>query len=209
MCQENIVFFEYFIWNDFDQFWTVVTGLTGMVGLLLIILQLWYVTRQIKRAGRQFELSQSTETSRIFFEVMDRWAAQYQNRCSLLAKEPTTAEALVEKYGLDASKLLDDDLWQEEIRPLLNFYEFLGVLISNDKLDQDEVLERIFTLVTVDVYPDQNYVMEAGSMYKHLEPYLKYLRSDEFTAYRSDIYVYYDQELIPEYIAYQSKVGKK
>jgi len=200
--------FEYFTWSNFDQFWTVFTGSTGMVGLFLIILQLWYVTRQIKRTRHQFELSQSAETSRIFFEVMDRWAELYPGRCSLLAKPPTSADDLVKEFGPDASKLLEDNKWQEEIRPILNFYEFLGVLLSNDKLDEDEILEQIFTLVTVDVYPNREYVMEIGPIYKHLEPYLTYLRSDDYSGYRSDIYKYYDQVLIPKYIAYYNRDRK-
>ena len=205
MILENILIFEYLTWSNFDQFWTVVTGSTGMVGVILIILQLWYVTRQIKRTRHQFELSQSAEISRIFFEVMDRWGEQYENRCSLLDKPAITADDLLEEYGLDASKLLGDSKWQNQIRPILNFYEFLGVLLSNDKLDQDEILERIFTLVTVDTYPGQEYVMELGPIYKHLKPYLTYLRSEDYTGYRPDIYKYYDQVLIPKYIAYQTK----
>ncbi len=197
--------FEYFVWNSFDEFWTIATGFTGIVGILLVVLQLGYVAVQVKRARRQFELAQAGETSRIFFEVMDRWSDQYANRCSLLAKPPIQMEELIYKYGRDASKLLEDKVWQNEIRPILNFFEFLGVLLSMEKLDQDEILERIFTLVTVDNYPNKTLEKEHGTLYCHLQPYLTYLRSDEYTGYRADIYKYYDQVLIPKYIAYQKE----
>lgn len=195
--------YQYLIPADFDQFWTAVTALTGMVGLILIIAQLWYVTRQIKRTRHQFELSQSAETSRLFIEVMDRWAAQYENRCSLLAKVATTAEALKGRFE-GPSDLLAGDEWQQEIRPILNFFEFLGVLLNNDKLDKDDIREKIFTLVTVDVYPNQTYVRENGTLYQHLMPYVKYLRD----TYRTDIYEYYDKQLVPKYIEYQEAKAK-
>lgn len=200
---------QYFKWNDFDQFWTIAVGATGMLGMLLVVAQLFYVMVQVRRARRQFELSQAGETSRIFSEVMDRWADQYENRCALMAKPATTADALLEKHGKNPSNLLSDPTWQNEIRPMLNFYEFLGVLLSNEKLDRDEILERVFTLVTVDSYPGRSLKKADGILYQHFEPYLTYLRSPDYSGYRDDIYEYYDDVLIPQYIEYQREKRRK
>jgi|GEM_PF-5909214 hypothetical protein len=202
---EKIKNYQYVSPTNLEEFWTVVTGLTGIFGIILVVAQLAYVSIQLRRARRQFELSQAGETSRIFFDVMDRWSIQYENRCKLLAKPAVTADQLRDTFGSDPSALLADDTWQTEIRPLLNFFEFLGVLISNDKLNQAEVVERIFTLVTVDNYPNQNYEKENGTLYAHLTPYLIYLRSPDYSGYRPDIYEYYDGKgaLIDRYIAYQ------
>ena len=193
---------DYITPTNFQEFWTFATGTASIVGIILVAFQLLYVSVQLRRARGQFELSQASETSKIFIEVMDRWSNEYDNRCKLLAAKPTTVEALLEEYGHDASPLLASEKWQKEIRPILNFFEFLGVLLSNEKFDQAEIVERIFTLVTVDSYPNSDFQAESGLIYSHLLPYLDYLRKEDFSGYRKDIYKYYDSVLLPKYIEY-------
>ncbi|RFP89065.1 hypothetical protein DZK27_06695 [Rhodobacteraceae bacterium 63075] len=195
---------EYLIPDNLEEFWIIVGSVTGLIGILLIIAQLFYVARQINKAQDQIKLGQASETANIFFEVMDRWNANYEGRNKLLKKSPPTLKELGARYSDDPAELLNSEEWREEIRPILNFFEFLGVMLSNTVFDREAIKERIFTLVTVDTYPDvtgipkdKDALIAKGTMYRHLKPYLDFLRTE--TNYRSDIYRYYDEVLLNIY----------
>lgn len=200
--------------GNFEEFWIIVGSLTGLIGILLIIAQLFYVARQINKAQDQIRLGQAGETAKIFFEVMDRWNENYERRNRLLKKPALTLEELSERYADDPAELLNSAEWRDEIRPILNFFEFLGVMLSNTVFDQDAIKERIFTLVTVDTYPglteppaDKDALIAEGTMYRHLKPYLDFLRRR--TNYRSDIYRYYDEVLLRIYAEHVTELHQQ
>lgn len=196
---------EYLKPTNFSQFWTIVDTSVAALGILLILAQLIYLTIQLRRARNQVRMLQASETTKIFFEVMTRWSDVYPARNRLLAKPPAAPGELLKKYNGNPSELLNSDEWINDYRPLLNFFEFLGVLLTNDVFDQEAITSRIFTLVTVDTFsaPDdasEQELINSGSIYLHLKPYLDFLRVE--TAYRSDIYENYDDELLTRYAQY-------
>lgn len=198
--------------ETFTEYWRMWSGifsgssvLLSIIGLVLVLVQLYAIYLQTKR-------SQRAETSRLFIEVMDRWSLQYENRNRLISAAPKTLEELSAIYP-DASALLTSTHWCEEIRPLLNFYEFLGVLIDNQNIDR----ESIFVLVTVDTFgvraakvPDGQLTINDCVIYQRLKPYIDFLRTK--TGYRGDIYDFYDRHLLREYLEHvnqKSKANKK
>ena len=199
------MFQDYFRANDFTEFWTVFNARVGAIGILLIITQLIYLTIQLNRARGQVKMLQNSETTKIFFEIMDRWQTVYEARNRILAKPAVTLDDLVKKYGDDPSELLASKDWLQNYRPVLNFFEFLGVILSNDVFDQKSITAHMLTLVTVDAFSaegdvDEQTLIASGTIYAHLRPYLDYLRSH--TQYRADIYEFYDAVLLQKYAAH-------
>ncbi|MEN9011111.1 MAG: hypothetical protein ABF241_03465 [Yoonia sp.] len=91
---------------------------------------------------------------------MDRWQTVYEARNRILAKSAVTLDDLVKKYGDDPSELLASKDWLQNYRPVLNFFEFLGVILSNDVFDQKSITAHMFTLVTVDAFSAEGDVDE-------------------------------------------------
>jgi hypothetical protein len=191
--------------SGFSEHWTMIGGMWGVViGLIsttVSIIGLVIVYLGFKRTRIQISLGQSAETSRMFIEVMDHWNTHYKIRNELIGSEPTSLAEIEGKFGSDYKEFLKTEYWREKIRPLLNFYEFLGVIIENYQVNKGAMKRQIFTLVTVDVPDDislSNFTVDDLRIYQRLTPYISYLRK----YYRKDIYEYYDKYLLKEYMSY-------
>jgi hypothetical protein len=80
----------------------------------------------------------------------------------------------------------------------MNFYEFLGILLKKEYVEEDEA----FVLVSVDHFPrklgsGQRVGPQEGEYYKLVRPYIDFLRDN----YRDDIYLYYDHIALTRYHA--------
>ncbi len=165
------------------------SGLAALVGIYLI----WVQIKDVKRARR----------AEIFLDLADRWTAIYPQRLAVLKLPPLDQNKVGENYGHDYRKLFRDPIWQD-MRALLNFFEVVGLLVHQKFITPAEV----FVLVSVDHFgghcndpascaPDApDPLPEDGTVFAILKPYLAFLRE----TYRSDIYCFYDQYLLPEYI---------
>jgi hypothetical protein len=200
----------------FRDHWTMILGMSSVTATLITLFGFLRISRQLKlqkdqivKAETQLELLQASEVSQLFVLVMDRWTQNYKIRNKLLKARPKTLNSLIKKFPT-AAHLLSSSEWME-VRSVLNFFEFLGVLLSNEKFDQDGVRERIFTLVTVDVYPEteESFGLDDGEFYLRMKPYLDFLRFE--TGYRPDIYEYYDSYLLTDYVSHlnRSKGARK
>lgn len=191
--------------SNFTDHWRMAMGIIALFSLVLSTAGLFLVVIQLYALYRQADRSQRAETSRLFIEVMDRWSLQYENRNRLISAAPKTLADIKSIYP-DATALLNSTHWREEIRPLLNFYEFLGVLIDNQNIDR----ESIFVLVTVDTFDcwastgtglrgkTRKVTLDDCTIYQRLKPYINFLRQE--TGYRGDIYEFYDRHLLREYL---------
>ncbi len=186
--------------TSFTEQWRLWMGVIATLSLFLSFLGIVFVIFQLKAIYGQAGRAQRAETSRLFIEVMDRWSLQYENRNRLISTAPKSLAEIKAIYPT-ASALLTSTHWRQEIRPLLNFYEFLGVLIDNQNIDR----ESIFVLVTVDTFEARGEGAEHLPLtsddcliYQRLKPYIDFLRKE--TGYRGDIYDFYDKHLLKEYL---------
>jgi hypothetical protein len=110
---------------------------------------------------------------------------------------------IAQDFQNDCSKLMDSDFWKDELRKVLNFYEFLGLMIHQGNIDANEA----FVLVSVDHFNwdslreehgkgREDTTFKDGDFYQKVAPYLDLVRE-----YRTDIYVFYDYFLTELYHA--------
>lgn len=191
-----------------EQFWRMISGIGTIIAIPIVVIQLYAIKKRMDHTRKQITLLQSAETTKLFIEVLDRWSHLYPKRNALLASTPTTTETLLHEYGTDVHKFLASEEWQEEVRPILSFYEFLGVILSDQSFSGDSMKDRVFTLVTVDTFDSDEkgqplYSLSTAPMYQHLNPYLEYLRTE--TNYRKNLYAFYDDKLLKYYIEYSKR----
>lgn len=106
-------------------------------------------------------------------------------------------KADVENEYSDWKVFLSSDEWKK-IREVINFYEFLGILLKKEYVEEDEA----FVLVSVDHFPRKlgtglRASAQEGEFYKLVKPYIEFLRDN----YRDDIYLYYDNIALTRYHA--------
>lgn len=145
----------------------------------------------------------------IFLEIADRWSKVLEVRRILLAKKNFfTFEQLRDEYEQNKTEVktykdfLCSNVWLNELRPICNFYETLGVMLEQGSIAPS----AMFVLVTVDNLEkiqesdrDGNItVREEFAVHRRLKGAIKYLR----TYYRQDIYEYYDRYLLEAYRQY-------
>jgi hypothetical protein len=182
-------------WSDISPYLGIGTIIAGLAAILT-----FFATR------RHHRLAEVSARGDVFREIAADWSRIYDARNVLLNSPVWTAEQLKETYGdnfkafLNSPSLTPEERKQNpdarpawrEIRPVCNFFEVLGVYLRQNLINA----EALFVLVTVDVFRElqdgQTIEVEEGVMYKRLKGPIEYLRS----AYRPDIYEYYDKFLL-------------
>lgn len=136
-----------------------------------------------------------------FLAFSDAWTKVYEKRNDLLsAPEIVTSEGLLHLYGHEYENLLKTPDWRDNIRPILSFYEDLGLMLEQGLIEA----KHLFLLVTVDSFEKYNKEtaerasFPEGVMYERLKGYIEYLRK----VYRPNIYEYYDKYLLVAYKKY-------
>ena len=162
-------------------------SVAGIISALAIVSAAVFAFFQIKWAA-------SSDRARIFMKIADRWSDIYDARNHVLAEPVLTKDAIFERHGRDYKKFLASDEWKA-IRPVCNFFEFLGVILHQKFIRGEE----LFVLVTVDVFKEivdrEDVLVPDGVMFSKLRGPIEYLRE----VYRPDIYVLYDKFLLKQY----------
>lgn len=180
---------------DFNPAYSIILSSLSLVVSLVVsfgaIYSIWILIRQLKSIEKQAKVAETSQSSKIFFTISEKWTQIYKQRNTLLSSPLMTVEQLETEFGSNYKKLFEKSHWID-VRMVCNFFESLGVMIEQQAIP----LNLLFALVTVDVYKDiddkelQIEVPE-GVMYSRLKPYIQYLRKH----YRPDIYLYYDNLL--------------
>ncbi len=158
--------------------------------------------------GRHLDDQRKTFRARMLLRISEEWNRILPIRYSLLdrLKQDRVDDRVdIEKRYGSWSQFLNTDDWKE-IREVLNFFEFLGILIEKEYVNEDEA----FVLVSVDHFqrPEGTGIRvppEQGDFYSLVKPYIDFLRH----SYRSDIYYYYDRVALPRYHARVVRVDKE
>ncbi len=162
-----------------------ISALMAIAGFIALLWQLWSLARQTR-------YQQQVNRAEMFMHLSEKWTSVLDFRYKLL-NSPTkaTVEDIAAHHG-SPQKLFQDDIWKN-MRPVLNFYESLGLMIHQRYVSPEEA----FVLITVDGPCEEG----KSNFYTKARPYLDYLRAH----YRPDIYIFYDKALIPVYQAYMAK----
>ncbi len=196
--------FEYVVgWSN------IISAIVAIASLLIAvagIIFVWVQLRQIKYQGLKDE---KANHAGMMLDLAQRWSEVLKSRYDVMKKlrDPKAHKVDIEQdFNNDCSKLMDSDFWTGELRKVLNFYEFLGLMIHQGNIDPDEA----FVLVSVDHFnwdslrkdgkEREDTTFEDGDFYQKVAPYLDLVRE-----YRTDIYVFYDQYLAEIYHANRLK----
>jgi hypothetical protein len=142
----------------------VVLSFLAVIGLAMTFLSL-------QRGAQQRQLSALSS-------VQDRWNAIYEARNALIGLDLKAPEV----WGLLNSDLSDDarrdkimrsEVWLKTVRPVANFYEFIGMMVHEGYISARVLL----VLVTVD-----------DSSWEKAQPFIAALTK---TGYRPDLYVFW------------------
>ena len=148
----------------------------------------FHAFRQIRGQSRTFELMMLTD-------IAKKWGSLYATRNAVM-NSTIDGEALHNHHGNDYVKFLNSPEWKD-IREVCHFFEMVGLYLHEGYIKPDV----LFVLVTVDD-PE-------GKMSGKLIPIINYLRE----VYRPDIYVFYDQYLLPIFLKMRKEnkgwAGKK
>lgn len=148
-----------------------------------------------------------TLRARMLLRISEEWNRVLPIRYALLdrlsSEGMSDRQAIEQRFG-SWNSFLNTDEWKE-IREVLNFFEFLGILIEKGYVDEDEA----FVLVSVDHFhrPEGTGIRvepKEGDFYSLVKPYIDFLRH----SYRRDIYFYYDNVALPRYHARVVRVDK-
>lgn len=193
--------FEYVVgWSN------IISAIVAIASLLIAaagIFFVWVQLRQIKYQGLKDE---KANHAALMLDLAKRWSEVLEARYKVMQKlrSPDAFNVDIAKdFHNDCSRLMDSDFWKDELRKVLNFYEFLGLMIHQGNIDANEA----FVLVSVDHFnwdslreehgkEREDTTFKDGDFYQKVAPYLDLVRE-----YRTDIYVYYDYYLTELYHA--------
>jgi hypothetical protein len=155
-----------------------------------------YADAQVKQLDHQ----RRTLQGRMLLRISEEWNRVLPLRYELfdeLKIANLKSRADVERKFSDWKAFLNSDEWKK-IREVINFYEFLGILLKKEYVEEDEA----FVLVSVDHFPrklgsGQRVSAHEGEFYELVRPYIEFLRDN----YREDIYLYYDHIALTKYHA--------
>lgn len=166
------------------------SALIALVTLGFTLIFSMVQVRGVKRAER----------AQMFLDLSQRWTATYDHRQAVM--KITAPDKIVAAYGSDYRLLLESDHWKH-IRPLLNLFETIGLLVYRGYVNPAD----IFVLVSVDNFPDPAGPNDpsTGLLLEKMRPFIAHLRRH----YRHDIYVFYDRFLLPEYAARRPLVPRR
>lgn len=148
----------------YHDVFSTVFGALALFGLLLTY---W----NLKRSADQREVS-------TLLALQQRWNDIYATRNALrhLDLETPAMRALLAQDKTEEQSckdILTSEVWLKIVRPVANFYEFVGLMVSDGHISA----ERLFVLVTVD-----------DMSWSKARPFIERLGS-----YRRDLYVYWDE----------------
>jgi len=151
--------------------------LARLIGSSILALGVWLAFLNLRNSriaaqisAKQSELSTRQQEVAILSQVQDRWNSIYETRNKLR----TTKFHLVNWAGMEPEEILKHKDWIEIVRPVANFYEFVGLIISKGYIAPETAL----VLVTAD---------RASRM--NASPLIDALRSK----YRDDLYLFWDE----------------
>lgn len=173
--------------------------IAGAVALFTFPAIFW----QLLQIKKQSESEKKTNQAGMMLDLADRWSDVLSHRYEVMRmlENPAAHNVDIEAdFHNDYRRLMASDFWRKDLRPVFNFYEFLGLMIHQGNISAKEA----FVLVSVDHY-DWDQLAEDGrdpletsfrdgDFFKKVEDYLKLLRT-----YRRDIYVFYDYFLAELY----------
>jgi hypothetical protein len=149
---------------------------------------------------QQLDHQRRTLQGRMLLRLSAEWNWVLPLRYDLfdeLERANLRSPAEVEEKFSSWQNFLSSDEWKK-IREVINFYEFLGILLDKQYVEEDEA----FVLVSVDHFPrklgsGERVGPQEGELYKLVRPYIEYLRDN----YRDDIYLLYDHVALTRYHA--------
>jgi hypothetical protein len=150
--------------------------------------------------AQQLDHQRRTFQVRMLLRLSEEWNRVLSLRYELfdeLKSANLTTQSDVESKYTDWKLFLNSNEWKK-IREVINFYEFLGILLEKQYVEEDEA----FVLVSVDHFPrklgtGQRVSAHEGEFYRLVKPYIAFLRDN----YREDIYLYYDHVALTRYHA--------
>lgn len=137
--------------------------------------------------------------------VAQKWTEIYPKRNLLLGDtdEGTRLRKAYEEFEKrgNAKAFFDSKEWQEDLRPVLHFFELMGIYVHQGMIAPD----LMFDIVTVERWdsPDGGRPEACnGALYKRLKPTLDFVRQT-----RGSMYDYYDKFLLPLYFEHYQRIG--
>lgn len=186
--------------SDFQ--WLV--GMSNIVSAAIAIGGLAFIWNQFRQINRQNKEIEQSNHANMMLDLSQRWSEVLTKRYTVMQRlnaDNTDDIDIDRKFNRDVSAFMASDFWRNELRPVLNFYEFLGLMIHQGNISKDEA----FVLVSVDSFDWDKLTNNGeksrretsykdGDFYQKVSPYLEFLRD-----YRNDIYAFYDYFLAELY----------
>lgn len=140
----------------------LVASIMLAVGVLLSFLSLQSTRRSLRMSAKQNEVS-------ILHDVQNRWNEIYSSRNRLRGSDFTRTNW----HSMEVNDILTSKEWLEVVRPVANFYEFIGLVVFKGYIQLDTVL----VLVTMDEQSRERAAPLIDALKAH---------------YRDDLYVFWD-----------------
>ena len=176
-------------------------AVVALATMLLVVYQLRKLRDQMATETKAFEHQTSAYKAQMLLSLSEKWTAILPARYAMMTflADGKNRDAYIGTAAnpRTTSAFFGQEEWHSPtkgLRCVLNFFETLGLLIEQGYIDAADA----FVLVSVDNFPDEatnGKLAEDGSFFKLVKPVLDYLRAN----YRSDMYVWYDQYLLPLY----------
>jgi len=190
------------LWTDQISAWSAfAAAIIAAISAGIVLSQLRKLNDQLKRETQAFNHQTKSHEAQMLLSLSEKWSAILPARYAMMQfledHNNLTAFIGTPANPRKASDFFGQERWcspDKGLRCVLNFYETLGLLIRQEYISAQDA----FVLVSVDSFPaagTNGMDCEKGSFFTLVQPVLAYLRQH----YRADMYVWYDQYLLPLY----------